>query len=150
MKMIFTTPLLVLLFLAFLMKANGQQDSTAVVTRDSLFYRSPFFSLYPKLFNNDKQLSHEATIQLLAKEPAALADYKKYRNKQKVGLYSVLGVFGFLGAGTYFLGKGNRGATGVSLTLSVYSFINSIVFLSLADGKLRKVIKQYNQSSLRY
>ena len=150
MKMIFTTPLLVLLFPAFLMKANGQQDSTAVVTHDSLFYRSPFFSLYLKLFNNGKHLSHEAAIQLLVKEPAALADYKKYRNKQKVGLYSVLGMFGFLVAGTYFMEKENRGAAGVSLTLSVYSFVNSIVFLSLADGKLRKAIKQYNQNSLRY
>lgn len=129
---------------------KGQADSIRIVKRDSLFYRSPIFSLYPRVYNNGNRLSNEEAMLLLSKEPAALADYKKYRNKQKVGLYSILGVFGFIGASTYFLEKGNRGAAGVGLTLSVYSFINSIVFLSVADAKLRKAINRYNQYSLQY
>lgn len=141
---------LFLLFFACSLAAKGQPDSIHVSTSDSLFYRTPIFSLYPKLFNNGRQLSHEEAIQLLSKEPTALANYRKYRNRQKIGLYSALGVFGFIGLSTQFFQKGNRSAAGVGMALSVYSFINSIVFLSLADGKLRTAVKQYNQRLLRY
>ena len=138
------------LFWLFSIAATAQVNSSRISPRDSLSYRSPIFSLYPKLYNNGNRLSNDEAIRLLSKEPNALVDYKKYRNKQKVGLYSMLGVLGFMGASTYFFQNNSRGAAGVSLTLSVYSFINSIVFLSVADAKLRKAVKRYNQYSLQY
>ena len=136
-----------LLFIALLSKA--QKDSLRGRKPDSLYYKNSFFKIYPVVVNNGKQLSKDEAALLFNKVPAASSVYKKYRNKYKVGLYSLAGVFGFSAVSSIALDKGNRALTASGLTLSFYSFVNSVIFFSIGDAKLKKAIRLYNHSSLK-
>lgn len=146
MKRIF---LLIIILLAALISI-AQIDSSDSRKSDSLYYRKPFFEIYPRIMNSGEKLKKKEAAAMFNKIPAASDFYKKYRNNYKAGLYSFAGVFVFTAIGSISFDSGNRALAGSGLVLSLSSFISSIIFFSAGESKLKKAIHVYNQHALRY
>ena len=137
-------------FLFLSINGFGQTDSLQKSKPDSLWYRNPFFRLYPVVMNNDTRLYKGEAEALFSKQPEAFEHYKKYRNKFKVSLYSYAGIFVGISVGVLGMENNNRTLMGIGLTAGIYSFFNAIIFAALADAKLQKAIKTYNLQALRF
>lgn len=139
--------LLLSMLLTLNLFTNAQSDSL-VRKRDSLFYTKPFFSFYPKIFNNGQRLEKEETEGLFRTNPMALNSYIKYRQHYKTSLYSFAGGFAGIVVSGLAFNNGNRPLAGGSLVFTVASWINYVVFATKGESNLRKAIYSYNQYSL--
>ena len=102
MKIFLSLALMVLSIAAF-----AQTDSLQKKP-DSLWYRNPFFRLYPVVMNNETTLYRGEAQALFSKVPEAFEHYKKYRNRFKVSLYSYAGIFVGISIGVLGLENNNQ------------------------------------------
>lgn len=139
-----------LLLLAMAQGAHAQPDTVVKKTADSLSYRKPFFSIYPKIMAGGEDLTKGQAAALFQQTSSAAVYYQKYRNQYKTGLYSFGGFFVFTAISALSLNNGNRALSGTGLLLSIASFTSSIILMSMGEANLRKAIKAYHQHTLRY
>jgi hypothetical protein len=129
---------------------NAQSSSFTNSKTDSIYYKNPFFSMRPVIMKGERKLTKNETASLFSRVPKAEIFYEKYKRNYKIGFYC-MGAF-FAGAiiSSLSLDNGNRTFLAIGLPLSVYSFIGEITFFSIGDYELRKAIKSYNKSVIKY
>ena len=143
----------IILIVCCLFITSNSQAQTATLQkpqRDSLWYTTPFLRFYPIVMNNGTRLYRVEAEALFSDVPESLEQYRKYRNRSKVSLYSYAGIFVGTAVGVLGFNNNNRGLSAAGITFSVYSFFNAIIFGGLADGNLKKAIKIYNRRGVNY
>lgn len=131
------------LLLLFSSIANAQ-DSTQLRKLDSLHYKSPFFRMYPVIYNNGLTLKKGEAKDLFSKAPGSFGHYKKYINRHKAGFYSFAGMFAGLTASSIGFENNNKGLAAAGLTAAIASLYSTFYFFISSDAQLRKAIKLYN------
>lgn len=130
--------------------AEAQTASTVKTDTDSLSYRNPFFSLYPKVVRGKQTLSNTEAAFLFEQVPAAGDYYRKYRHQYKTGLYAFGTVFVFISASALSFQKGNKGLTGATILLSLGSFVTATIFAAKGEANLKRAINTYNRQVVHY
>jgi len=79
--------------LFFAIVTDAQTSADQKIKPDSLYYKNPFFRLYPEIRNRGQILNIIEEAALFNKVPEASVCYKKFRARQKAGLYFMAGFF---------------------------------------------------------